>query len=80
MARFRGTIQGSRGEASRLGTPRSGLVVTADGWDLGIAVYADVDPQDKEKDVFKVYLTGGSNGGCATKCIGTFTEGDLVDD
>ena len=58
MARFRGTIQGSRGDASRLGTPRSGLTVTADGWDIGCRV--EMTAEDGE-DRIRVYLTGGSN-------------------
>lgn len=43
MARFRATIQGMRGEASRLGSKSSGLVVTANGWNAGITVYVRVD-------------------------------------
>lgn len=36
MAQFRGTIQGGRGEASRLGTKSSGLTTKAAGWRGGI--------------------------------------------
>jgi hypothetical protein len=47
MAHFYGTLQGNRGEASRLGTPNSGLDVTAASWQGAISVrlYArgDVD-------------------------------------
>ena len=32
MAQFRGTLQGARGEASRLGTKSSGLTVEAASW------------------------------------------------
>lgn len=32
MAHYRGTIQGSRGEASRLGHKSTGLVVEAQSW------------------------------------------------
>jgi hypothetical protein len=60
MARFRGTVQGNKGGASRLGSPKSGLTVTCDGWNLGIEVHASVD--ENGKDVFTVYKTGGSNG------------------
>jgi len=38
MARFRGTLQGSRGEVSRLGHASTGLTVKANGWDAGITV------------------------------------------
>lgn len=40
MAHFRGTIQGHRGEASRLGSANSGLHVTACSWQG--AVYVDL--------------------------------------
>lgn len=38
MAQYRGTIQGSRGEASRLGHKSSGLILHANGWDIGAEV------------------------------------------
>lgn len=38
MAQFRGTIQGQRGEASRLGSKTSGLVVTAASWSGAVQV------------------------------------------
>ncbi len=59
MARFRGTIQGHRGEASRLGTAKSGLVVTANGWNLGVRAELDVD--ENGNDQLVVYRTSGSN-------------------
>lgn len=43
MAHFYGTLQGSRGEASRLGTKASGLQVTAASWDGAIDVSLDYD-------------------------------------
>ncbi len=61
MARFRGTIWGNRGEASRLGTPASGLDVTCNGWQGGVKVHASVDAEGN--DVFQVYATGGSGYG-----------------
>jgi hypothetical protein len=60
MARFRGTISGQRGEASRLGSPQSGLSVHANGWDAGVSVNAYVDEHDA--DVFDVRATAGSGG------------------
>lgn len=59
MAHFRATIKGARGLASRLGSPKSGLIVTANGWETGVRIEAEV--QDG-KDVFHVFKTGGSNG------------------
>ena len=59
MARFRATIKGARGEASRLGTAKSGLLVYANGWNSGVCV--DVGVNENGKDVFHVYQTGGSH-------------------
>lgn len=38
MAQYRGTIQGARGEASRLGGKESGLHVTAASWQGAVRV------------------------------------------
>lgn len=38
MARFRGTVKGGRGEASRLGHASSGLFVKAAGWRGSVTV------------------------------------------
>lgn len=38
MAHFRGTLQGSRGEASRLGGKDGGLHTTAASWEGGVSV------------------------------------------
>lgn len=72
MAQFRATIQGQRGEASRLGTKNSGLRVTANGWDCGIAVQVS---HEHGKDVFRVWRTSGSNGGHSPLLLAEFTEG-----
>ena len=39
MAHFRGTIQGGRGEASRLGHKSSGLSVTAASWQGKVTIW-----------------------------------------
>lgn len=44
MARFRGTIRGQRGEASRLGSPSSGLSAHIAGWQGAV----DVELYDKD--------------------------------
>jgi hypothetical protein len=59
MARFKGTVQGSRGEASRLGHKTTGLIATLNGWDVGIEIQASVNNADE--DVFHIYRTSGSN-------------------
>lgn len=75
MARFRGTLQGNRGDASRLGTAKSGLRVTANGWNIGATV--DLFVNDKGEDVLEISLTGGSNNRSAFKSFGPFTVADL---
>lgn len=63
MARFRGTVQGNRGEQSRLG--HGGLTVTANGWESGIKVVScisiasDIAPTDS--DIHAVWMTTGSS-------------------
>lgn len=73
MARFRGLLQGTRGEVSRLGHKSSGLRVEADGWNSGVEVRAYVDADDR--DVFEVYRTGGSNGGLAPRLVAVIING-----
>jgi len=76
MAQFRGTIQGCRGEVSRLGGKESGLRVTANGWHIGIRVELD---HVNGKDIVTAYLTGGSNGrNMQSRQIGRFVEGELT--
>lgn len=67
MARFRGTIKGQRGEASRLGSIASGLRVEANGWHVGIEVTGQVTLSG---DRFEVWVTGGSNGGGRARRLG----------
>lgn len=74
MARFRGIVAGQAGEASRLGSPRSGLVARCDGWNAGVHVIADALATDPTKDVFAVYATGGSNHAARNVCLGTVRE------
>jgi hypothetical protein len=38
MARFYGSLQGNRGEATRMGTARSGLSTYTAGWDGAVRV------------------------------------------
>lgn len=62
MARFRGTIAGQRGAASRLGSKSSGMTVTCNGWDNGILVEAQAVDSEKQTDRFYVAFNAGSNG------------------
>jgi hypothetical protein len=59
MAQFRGTVQGGRSEASRLGHKNTGLTTTTNGWSGGVKVEA-IYRQDFDADVFHIYATSGS--------------------
>lgn len=59
MARFYGSLQGNRGEATRMGTPSSGISGHIRGWNVG----GKVSMRDRDgKDTAVLTLTGGSNG------------------
>ena len=60
MARFIGSLRGSRGEASRLGTPASGMSADAHGWNVGGRM--DMNAGGGKEDTVRMQLTGGSNG------------------
>ena len=68
MARFIADIQGTRGEASRLGSARSGIRGHVRGWDVGVLV---VGSDEDGEDVFTIYATSGSSGAHLTKLAGT---------
>lgn len=73
MAQFRGTVRGQRGLASRLGSKKSGLIATANGWETGarISITHDADGRDR----VRVYRNGGSNGGGET-LLAEWVNGD----
>jgi hypothetical protein len=73
MAQFRGTLDGQRGQASRLGSKASGLTATCNGWGDGIEVRAWVNKEGQ--DVFEVWSTGGSNHTGAPVWLGTWKDG-----
>lgn len=60
MAHFRATIQGHRGEASRLGTKSSGLTASINGWDIGANVTTSYSTH-LDSDTVRISFTGGSN-------------------
>lgn len=68
MARFIGSVQGNRGEATRLGTPNGGIRTVARGWNVGVNVQGN---KEADGDVFTIYADGGSNGHTAGMYIGT---------
>lgn len=59
MAQFRGLVEGTRGEATRLGSKVSGLVTECNGWRSGVKVYASFNTTTGLDD-FHIYLTDGS--------------------
>jgi hypothetical protein len=67
MAQYYGTIQGNKGEASRLGHKTSGLIATASGWHLGAKVYLYWN-EESQCDVIRICVTDGSNGS-QEKCV-----------
>jgi hypothetical protein len=71
MARFRATIKGQRGEASRLGSVKSGIRASVDGWNVGVIVAGRANYRTAGDDCFDVYTTAGSNGGAADRFIGS---------
>lgn len=75
MARFRATIKGQRGQASRLGSPKSGITANVNGWDVGIRVVGSVD--NLGIDVYDVYLTGGSHAAHSPVHLGRFDASDI---
>jgi len=75
MARYRGILQGQRGEVSKLGSPSSGLQTRANGWNTGALVIIRPDPDDPTLDRIQVYRTGGSNGARTAGYVASWTEG-----
>ena len=73
MAHFRASIQGMKGEASRLGGKTSGIEARVNGWNYGVYVMGGVD--ETGKDMFYVYKTGGSNAGHSRELVATVKEG-----
>jgi hypothetical protein len=72
MAHFYANIKGNRGEATRIGTPKSGLSGHIRGWDIGAKVFCRVN--SKGEDEIQVYSTSGSNGGGGDVYVATITK------
>lgn len=68
MAHFIGYVQGSRGEASRVGTTSSGMSAIARGWDVGGQVCAYNDDKTG-MDYVEFSVNGGSNDASRSKTI-----------
>lgn len=72
MARFKGTMSGNRGQVSRLGTVKSGIMARVNGWNCGVLIDGFVDEEDH--DTFRIYASSGSNNFGPTQEIGTVTS------
>ena len=72
MAQFYASIQGNRGEATRMGTKASGIDGHIRGWHVGCRV---VCRHIDGKDVVSVYKTSGSSyGGGREELIAEYSE------
>ena len=78
MAQFYADIQGNRGQATRMGTKKSGLDGHIRGWHIGAKVWMHYNTLTKEDEV-TIDLTSGSSPGRGAKRLGTFTVKDLDD-
>lgn len=73
MSRFYASIQGTRGEATRQGTPKSGISGHVRGWEVGVEVVGFINTTTG-KDMFQVYRTSGSGGAGHNELIATIEE------
>ena len=77
MSHYYGTLQGSRGQATRCGTKYSGMETVAASWDGAIRVILQHDPRTGE-NLFKVeqvrWNGSGVNEIIATGVIGKGTK------
>lgn len=72
MSRFYASIQGNRGQATRQGTPKSGIEGHIRGWNIGARVRLYVG--EDGKDMIEVDLTGGSRNPSIIKFLGGFKD------
>lgn len=73
MTQFYGSMQGNRGQATRMGTKESGFDAHIRGWDIGCrVVLRHIDGKDR----LSVFRTGGSHGHKPEKLIASFTDGE----
>jgi len=73
MAHFRATIEGNRGRASRLGTKKSGLEITVNGWHIGVDIWVRYD-EKTDQDIITIHRTCGSGGESTARHIATIYE------
>jgi hypothetical protein len=71
MAQFKGSLTGTSGTVTRLGSKASGMQAEVAGWGGGVRIVAHTEG---ENDEFDLYSTRGSNGGDG-QFLGTVTCG-----
>jgi len=72
MSRFYASIKGNRGEATRQGTPKTGISGHIRGWDIGVKVRCFVNSEGKDTCI--IYKTAGSKSPGAVEIIATVKE------
>lgn len=76
MAKFYGSLHGSRGEVTRCGTSSSGIESHIRGWGQGIKVHVGYSPGGNQL-VATIHVTGGSNNRHSISSI-SLNESDLI--
>lgn len=75
MAHFYASIKGRAGEATRMGSKKSGIQGHIRGWHIGCQARCWHD-EETGLDKVTIYVTRGSSNESVCKCLGTFTEGE----
>lgn len=75
MAYFYASIQGNRGQTTRMGTKTSGISGHIRGFEIGGKVSCWVDSEGNDK--VSIFLTSGSDGDNYNVSLGTFDRKDL---
>jgi len=73
MSRFYGSLDGGgQHKSTRCGHKH--IEGHIRGWGVGIRVVGNID--DKDRDVFRIYTTGGSSSSSSDRLIATIRQGD----
>jgi hypothetical protein len=73
MAHFYGDLKGRFKPATKCGSKQSGMTTHIRSWTMGIKTICEYD-EINNRNVFKVFLTGGSNNTSKIKLIDEFIE------
>ena len=68
MAQFRGTMQGMRGETSRLGSKKSGLTARLSGWEGAVVVDLSTDADGRDCATITIER-GNAPGACGPSVV-----------